>query len=170
MKTFLVDADGMDGLADRSTMGVLFVTRREIERGNIADCLDRLHNLTDGKFAKRSGFMALAVDGYDADPRDLSQIPEVIGFFGQIFEQWNFWFHYMIPVVESGFPAIIRMQFEIARAKHPELGDLDVLDGVMNDGWRSMNLLHRSLGIGLEENKRISKGVIDLLPKIFSVA
>lgn len=75
---------------------VLFVTRNEVEQGLVGSAVERLMEITDCPVntANFAGRVCTIVDGYDADRRELIEIPEVRTFFQKVDEQWPYfgWF------------------------------------------------------------------------------
>jgi hypothetical protein len=89
-----------DGLADNSAdaLVVLMITRREIESGHIASAIERLHVLTDSRenVIRYRESLAFMVDGYNDDPRELAQIPEVSAFFRTLNQAWPHWLWFLM--------------------------------------------------------------------------
>ncbi|HOY83262.1 MAG TPA: hypothetical protein PLB92_14105, partial [Rhodoglobus sp.] len=73
------DADGLDALAGAADVVVLRITRREIISGRIGDVVDRLMVLSDRRehVQRHEGTLLLEIEGYDEDPREVCEIPEV---------------------------------------------------------------------------------------------
>lgn len=96
----ITSADGAREYAKDASAAVIFVTRPEVERGLVGDLVDRLmvfsddHELIDAY----EGAMFMIFDGYNDDPRELPEIPEVRAFFRKIDEVWPFWFHFLNEV------------------------------------------------------------------------
>lgn len=95
----LILATGADfsGPALQAHYLVLSVSRQEIERGVIGDAADRLLQLTDEPVLARHAAdrLVIWVSGYDDDPRELCQIPEVCSFFRALNQQWPHWLAYL---------------------------------------------------------------------------
>jgi len=96
MRVMLTDADGLANNSEPALI-VLDITRREIESGNIASALERLHVLTDSAESVRRYRESLVfqIGGYDSDPRELPDIPEVRAFFRRLAAEWPHWLWFL---------------------------------------------------------------------------
>lgn len=75
------DADGLANF-NEDALVVLDLTRTEIEAGNISSALERLMALTDSKETalRFQESLLIHITGYDNDPRELVEVPEVRAF------------------------------------------------------------------------------------------
>lgn len=107
MKLVFTDANGLATTPERAAVVVTPVSRRDIERGLSGDIVDRLMTLSDSPalFDRFEDRLVLWVSGYDHDPRELWQIPEVCRFFRAVDAQWNFWVHF--AMCQGGVPSLI---------------------------------------------------------------
>lgn len=98
MKVLRVDADGLAANTGPALV-VLDISRSEIERCHIASALERLHVLTDTAENTRryKGSLTFVVAGYDEDPRELPQIPEVVAYFRALTSAWPHWLWFTAP-------------------------------------------------------------------------
>lgn len=89
-------ADAIDDMGDKHAFIGLMLTRREIEAGLVGDAVDRLMVLSDSAdYTRRFGnSVAVVVQGYDDDPRELHEVPECRRFLRNITAQWPYWFHF----------------------------------------------------------------------------
>jgi hypothetical protein len=92
----LTDADGLADNTDPAIL-VLDIRRRDIETGNIASALERLHVLTDSaeKMRLYRESLFFQVSGYDHDPREVPEIPEVRAFFRRLTAEWPHWLWFL---------------------------------------------------------------------------
>ena len=75
---------------------VLTRSREEVEAGDIAHAAAMLDKLLNPSTATRAkGKLILAITGYDDDPRDLWEIPEVRAWMQALNRQFPFWFYFM---------------------------------------------------------------------------
>lgn len=90
------DAEGLAHNTDEALI-VLDITRHEIESGNIASVLERLHVLTDSAENVRRYREALVfrIGGYDDDRRELPEIAEARAFFWRLTAQWPHWLWFL---------------------------------------------------------------------------
>ena len=93
----VVDADGLAASTEDNVVLVLVVTRKEIEELNFTSSLERLLVLVDtAEQARRyKNSLLLNVDGYERDPRELYEIPEVRRFFEKLTEAWPHWLWFL---------------------------------------------------------------------------
>ena len=81
----VLDADGFAGNVEPALV-LLDITRREVEACNICSVMERLYVLTDSPENTRlyRDSLMFQVGGYDHDPRELAEIPEVRAFFAKL--------------------------------------------------------------------------------------
>ncbi len=81
----LTDADGLESFT-KDAMVVLALTRQEVESGHFASALERLHVLAGSRESamRYQESLIFIVEGYDDDPRELQEIPEVREFFSNV--------------------------------------------------------------------------------------
>jgi len=93
----VVDADGLAASSDDNVVVVLVVTRKEIDECNFTSSLERLLVLIDtAENARRyKNSLLFNVDGYEKDPRELYEIPEVRSFFQKLTEAWPHWLWFL---------------------------------------------------------------------------
>ena len=80
------DAEGFAQIAGRPALVVLQISRQEIESCNYTSSLERLMVMTDSRenTLRYREALILQITGYDADPRELAEIPEVRKFFASL--------------------------------------------------------------------------------------
>lgn len=91
----LMDADEF-AHNDQPAVVVVSISREQIEKGATGSVMERLLILNDSRqncMLYRESVL-FEVQGYDADPRWLAEIPEVRAFFATITREWPFfiWF------------------------------------------------------------------------------
>lgn len=76
---------------------VLEISKREIETGNIASALERLHAIAESRETalRYRECLVIQVVGYDADPRKLAEIAEVRAFFARLAQEWPHWMWFL---------------------------------------------------------------------------
>src|SRR6218665_2913861 len=82
MEITMTDADGFDRLSQHADLVIVLISRAGIEgmRGGGVELLKVLSD--DGELVYRfAGRVVVQVEGYDADPRPLVQVPECVRFF-----------------------------------------------------------------------------------------
>jgi hypothetical protein len=72
---------------------VLMISRRQVEQQDLASVLDalKLFTATREDAWRYRGQMSLVVDGYNHDPRDLVDIPEVRSLLKRLGAEWPYW-------------------------------------------------------------------------------
>lgn len=95
-KIIVSDADAFAHNTDRALV-VVEISRHDIESCYLASALERLQILTDSAENTRlyRESIVLSVDGYNSDPRELVEIPEVRVFFQKLTEQWPNWLWFL---------------------------------------------------------------------------
>jgi len=92
----LTDADG---LAENSLPAVLIlqISRNEIEALNYTSSLERLMVMADSRenTIRYRESLLIQIAGYDSDPRELAEIPEVRRFFARLVNEWPHWLWFL---------------------------------------------------------------------------
>jgi hypothetical protein len=72
----------------------IFITRPEVEAGDISDTLLILQSLLDDRrnVLQQQNKIRVFVNGYDGDPRELWDIAEVRAFYRKLDEKFSYWF------------------------------------------------------------------------------
>ena len=99
MEIKITNADGLANYDSKQpTLIVLDISRHEIETENFTSALERLHVLTDSQqnVYRYKESMVFQVRGYDEDPRELPEIPQVRRYFALLTKQWPHWFWFLL--------------------------------------------------------------------------
>ena len=82
---------------------VLMISRRQVEQQDLASVLDALKLFTANREDAwlYRGQMSLVVDGYNHDPRDLVDIPEVRSLLKRLGAEWPYWGFFFNQVDDS---------------------------------------------------------------------
>ncbi len=82
---------------------VLMISRRQVQKRDLASVLESLKPFTAAREDAwlYRGQMALVVDGYNDDPRELVDIPEVRVFLKSLYESWSYWAFFFNQVDDS---------------------------------------------------------------------
>jgi hypothetical protein len=82
---------------------VLMISRRQVEQQDLASVLDalKLFTATREDAWRYRGQMSLVVDGYNHDPRDLVDIPEVRSLLKRLGAEWPYWGFFFNQVDDS---------------------------------------------------------------------
>lgn len=153
------------------------IARTEVEAGDIAPVLQQLAFMTETReLAERwEGRVAMVFAGWDADPREVVEIPEVRRYFASLTEAWPYWLHFIekvgdsLPLVlgllclghrEAIAPGLIGWAFD----------DLEEVRKQLMLLFLRQNALYERLGLSESINQRITEEVAQLLESVFSGA
>ena len=144
---------------------VLLISRHEVESGDVASVVSRLKPLLatrEGAWRYR-GQMTLVVDGYDNDPRELVDIPQVREFLHELDQQWPYWVFFFNQVDDT----IIIFLSCLCGGRYPGAGtveiDLQRLSDALTRGFEAINSLFETHAFPEKELETISRGVIEVL-------
>jgi hypothetical protein len=82
---------------------ILMFSRRQVETCDMDEPLELLRSLTAdrGVAIEFCGRISLVVDGYNDDPRELFEVPEVRAYIKRLDQAWPNWFFFLSQVDES---------------------------------------------------------------------
>jgi hypothetical protein len=143
----------------------LMFSRRQVESCDIAEPLEFLRGLTATPNAALDycGRISLVVDGYNDDPREIFEVPEVRVFIKSIDQQWPYWFFFLsqaddsIKLLESCLCDTIEVIPGVASI------DLDQMERALVRHFGAMNRLCEALNVPEEKVEEISEGIISLI-------
>jgi hypothetical protein len=139
------------------------VRRKEIERCSTKRALKWLHQLVSTRSIawENRNSLALEVSGYDQDPRELYQIPEVCSFFKKLHKSWPYWFFFSTHLDQT----LTVLECCIAGAEHIQVGvmrvDADDSAQFFAQCTSAMNHIFDTYRFPEEENKRIFFGIVE---------
>lgn len=145
---------------------VFVITRQQIEAEDLESSLEFLRSLVPSDNPQRiwshKGRLSLVISGYDADPRELFEIPEVRRYLRSIDERWPFWLFFLNQVDESikVVAACLASTVEVA----PGLAHIDPvgLQRFMERAFSAVNFIFETCGFPESENEALSRGVEQL--------
>jgi len=145
----LTSADSLDDIALSASHIVLFITEREVKAALVGDIVDRLMTISDRSDLTRqfAGRISICIDGYNEDPRELAEIPEVVSLFRAIDAQWPYWFHFL-SLEDRSLDTVFMMLLDVQR--RPQAPGESIRLAFDPEGFRSallakikaMNALH----------------------------
>lgn len=143
----------------------LMVSRQQVEAGDIAEVLPLLRRLTGHRDTalEHCGRISLVIDGYNDDPRELFEVPEVRAYVQRIDQQWPYWFFFLsqaddsIKLVESCLCDTIEVIPGVASI------DIQQMERSLARHFGAMNALCEALNVPEEKNEEISEGIISLI-------
>lgn len=152
---------------------VFAISRESVLACDVLPLLEKLGPLVATREAAMQweGRLTFYFDGWDADPRETAEIPEIRAYFQTLTEDWPYWLHVIEKVGET-FGQVLRL---LCR------GDVECFESGMSGmvGWRfedleelsrevmrlftGMNRLYERLDLPAEMNERISQEIGQLL-------
>ena len=143
---------------------VLLISRRQVEQQDLASVLDSLKVFTATREVAwlYRGQMSLVVDGYNHDPRELVDIPEVRHFLKRLAAQWPYLGFFLNQVDDS----IKILGSCCCGVEFPGRGavliDPALLPGFLNQAFAGMNALFDQHGFPEHELEAMSMGLVAL--------
>jgi hypothetical protein len=144
---------------------VLLISRREVEAGDLASVLSRLKPFlaTREDAWRYRGQMTLVVDGYNDDPRELVDIPEVRTLLRGLESSWPLWAYFFNQVDDS-----IKLLLScVAGSRFLGRGavelDADLVAAALGRAFGGMNLIFDRFGFPEDELEKMSNGLVEVL-------
>jgi hypothetical protein len=150
------------------------IDRDDIESGNtdhIGSFIERIY-LNDSLCRKFQGRIEVSISGYDDDPRELWEIPEVVRWYEKadpVIKNWFFFSNTKPPAsgLRVYWSCMCHGKRLSVNKKSPhkikvELDKKRLLE-LLNSNWLRLNETTDRLGMSIDENKRISFAVCDAL-------
>jgi hypothetical protein len=144
---------------------ILMISRRQVEAFDIASVLTNLKPFTatrEDAWLYR-GQMALAVDGYNDDPRELIDIPEVRALLQELYQQWPYWAFFFNQVDDT-----IKILGSCVCGTHFPGGGAVEIDGhkvedFLMHGFAGMNAVFEKHGFPETELESMSRGLVEVV-------
>ena len=144
---------------------VLMISRREVEAADLASVLSRLKVFlaTREDAWLNRGQMTLVVDGYNNDPRELVDIPEVRALLRLLESEWPYWAFFFNQVDDS-----IKLLLScVAGSRYLGNGavemDADLVAAAMARAFGGMNAVFERFNFPEEELELMSRGFVEVL-------
>ena len=144
---------------------VLMISRREVEAADLASVLSRLKVFlaTREDAWLYRGQMTLVVDGYNNDPRELVDIPEVRALLRGLEAEWPYWAYFFNQVDDS-----IKLLLScVAGCRFLGRGavemDADLVASALARGFGGMNIVFERFGFPEDELEKMSNGLVEVL-------
>jgi len=144
---------------------VLLVSRREVDAGDLASVLARLKVFlaTREDAWRYRGQMTLVVSGYNHDPRELVDIPEVRTLLRRLEAEWPYWAFFFNQVDDS-----IKLLLScVAGSRYLGNGavemDADLVAAAMARAFGGMNAVFERFNFPEDELELMSRGFVDVL-------
>ncbi len=146
---------------------LLLISRRQVQETDIASVLLELKPVTSTRENcwRYRGQIALVLTGYDDDPRELVDIPEVRAFLAQLSVAWPYWSFFFNQVDDS----IILLTACYCAISFPGKGavkiDIDRLGQFLQLGLKAMNAIFEKHCFPKQELEPMSRGVLELVER-----
>jgi hypothetical protein len=144
---------------------VLMISRREVEAADLASVVSRLKIFlaTREDAWRYRGQMTLVVDGYNNDPRELVDIPEVRALLRGLEAEWPYWAYFFNQVDDS-----IKLLLScVAGCRFLGRGavemDADLVASALARGFGGMNIVFDRFGFPEDELETMSNGLVEVL-------
>ena len=144
---------------------VLMISRREVEAADLASVVSRLKVFlaTRDDAWRYRGQMTLVVDGYNNDPRELVDIPEVRTLLRGLEAEWPYWAYFFNQVDDS-----IKLLLScVAGCRFLGRGaveiDADLVASALARGFGGMNIVFDRFGFPEDELETMSNGLVEVL-------
>ena len=144
---------------------VLMISRQDVEAGDVLPAVDRLHALlaTPEAIWRYRGQMALAVNGYDDDPRELVDIAEVRTFLRELDRHWPYW-TFFFNQLDGSISLLVAC---VCGTAYPGGGVVDIdrqkVGQFVQRGLAAMKALFDDHGFPDAEFEALSNGVIEVV-------
>jgi len=143
---------------------ILMFSRRQVETCDIDEPLELLRSLTaDRRTAiEFCGRISLVVDGYNDDPRELFEVPEVRAYIKRLDLAWPYWFFFLsqadesIKLLESCLCETIEVVPGVTSI------DLDQLDRSLARHFGAMYRLGEELDLPEDLCEQVAEGIVGM--------
>ena len=153
---------------------IIAITRESVMAGDIAPMLEKLTTLSSTREAalQWEGTLTFVFEGWDNDPRETAEIPEIRAYFAALTEAWPHWLHFGEKVGDT-LPHVLRLlcrgQYE--RPRPGLVGwrfeDFDEIKSLLSRLYRAQNAMYDRLALPEELNERVSQEVAQLIESAF---
>jgi hypothetical protein len=134
---------------------VLYASRAEVEAADIDHALSALNKLLNPEVAQRlKGRLIFEIRGYEDDPRDLWEIPEVRAWMQALDQAFPHWFYFMNVGSRSTLAFIAFSLCTFKKVPNGKIIPPDELQRFLIFHLRTMSVLSKQLGESSSENDR----------------
>lgn len=95
-KTHFADIHEFNPRPGADELVVLQIDRVHVERNDLQTWVSVLERLSSDEATASAyeGMLSVAVTGYEDDPRELYEVPEVVRYMRALTDAWPYWFHF----------------------------------------------------------------------------
>jgi hypothetical protein len=148
----------------------LEITRESVEQCDIRPMREQLERLSEDRERALAweGKVTFYFAGWDDDPRETAEIPEIRRYFAALTDAWPYWLHYAEKVHDT-FPHILRLLCagHVEAIEQGQVGwrfnDLHAVTELVMRLFDEMNGLYDRLALPETLNERISQEVAQLI-------
>lgn len=134
---------------------VLYASRAEVEAADIDRALIALDKLLNPEVAQRlKGRLIFGIRGYEDDPRDLYEIPEIRAWMQALDQVFPYWFYFMDVGSRSTLSFVAFSLCEWEKVPSGKLIPPDELQQFLIFHLGTMSFLSKRLGESSSENDR----------------
>jgi hypothetical protein len=153
---------------------VIAITSESVMTGDIEPMLEKLTTLSSTHEAalKWEGTLTFVFEGWDDDPRETAEIPEIRTYFAALAEAWPYWLHFGEKVGDT-IPHVLRLLCR-GRYERPRPGlvgwrfeDFDEIKRVLSRLFCGQNVMYDRLALPEEINERIAQEIAQLIECTF---
>ena len=139
---------------------VIMASRAEVESGDISNSLATLEKLLEpSNIRKLKGRLIFGIKGYEDDPRDLWEIPEVRSWMQDLDKNFPYWFFFMDLGPNSTLSFIVFSLCKYAKVPGGKLIPPAELQQFLVSHFVPLNVLSNKIGETQEENDKRSKEI-----------
>jgi hypothetical protein len=143
---------------------ILMFSRQQVESCDVEEPLGLLRRLSADRHTaiEYSGRISLVFDGYNDDPRELFEIPEVRAYIKRLDQKWPYWFLFLsqaddsIKLLESCLCETIEVIPGVASI------DLDQMEGSLARHFGAMYRLGEELKLPDEMCEEVAEGIVGM--------
>jgi hypothetical protein len=143
---------------------ILVFSRRQVETSDLAEPLQFMRRLTADRHTALEfcGRISLVIDGYNDDPRELFEIPEVRAYITRLDQAWSYWFFFLsqadesIKLLESCLCDTIEVVPGVTSI------DLDQMERSLARHFGAMYRLSEELDLPEDACEKVAEGIIGM--------
>jgi len=143
---------------------ILLFSRSQVETCDVDEPLQLLRRLTEGRQTAIDfcGRISLVVDGYNDDPRELFEVPQVRAYIRRLDQAWPYWIFFLSQVDES----IKLLESCLCETIEVVPGvtsiDLEQLERSLARHFAAMHRLRKELDLPEEICEEVAEGIIGM--------
>ncbi|NCA72417.1 MAG: DUF1817 domain-containing protein [Sphingobacteriia bacterium] len=153
---------------------IITITRESVMTCDIAPMQEKLTTFSSTREAalKWEGTLTFAFQGWDQDPRETAEIPEIRAYFAALTEAWPYWLHFGEKVGDT-IPHVMRLlcRGRLERLRPDLVGwrfrEFDDIRRLLARLFCGQNAMYERLGLPEESNERIAQENAQLIESAF---